>query len=162
MKVEVGMQSQYEKKMEQMEFRRAMAVESLLLEATETICQRMEELQVSRAELARRLGKSRAAVTKMLEGNANLTIRTLAEVLFALDGELSFGVRAVGAPIAAPSASPRASESSGHPGRVFRMELPAQRRVEAVFQLEDEVMREGIDGSKDREDSDENRPGYAA
>ena len=33
----------------------------------------------------------------MLEGNANLTIRTLAEVMFALDGELPFGVRATGA-----------------------------------------------------------------
>ena len=37
--------------------------------------------------LARRLGKSRAAVTQMLEGKTNLTIRTLAEVMFALDGE---------------------------------------------------------------------------
>ncbi len=49
-------------------------------------------------KLARRLGKSRAAVTQMLEGNANLTIRTLVELMFALDGELSFVVRAAGAP----------------------------------------------------------------
>jgi hypothetical protein len=113
MKGLVGMQSQYEIKMQDLGFRKAMAVESLLLEATETICQRMEALQVSRAELARRLGKSRAAVTQMLEGNANLTIRTLAEVMFALDGELSFGVRPVGAPVMAPVPAARSGKAKG-------------------------------------------------
>jgi transcriptional regulator with XRE-family HTH domain len=157
------MQSHYEKKMEQVEFRKAMAVESLLLEATETICQRMEELQMSRAELARRLGKSRAAVTKMLEGNANLTIRTLAEVLFELNGELSFGVRPFGTPITVTSVAQRSSETlNGRAGRVFRMELPVQRAGQPVFQIEDEVLRQEIEETKDREDLDENRPGYAA
>ena len=61
---------------------------------------------MNQAGLARRLGKSRAAVTQMLEEKTNLTIRTLAEVMFALDGELSFAVRLArtpGAPMAAAS-----------------------------------------------------------
>lgn len=70
--------------------RRLLAQEAAILEVTELICQLMEEQSVSRAELARRLGKSRAYVTQMLDGSTNLTIRTIADVLFALGAEACF------------------------------------------------------------------------
>ncbi|HVG10950.1 MAG TPA: helix-turn-helix transcriptional regulator [Thermoanaerobaculia bacterium] len=50
----------------------------------EDVCRLMEEQGVSRAELARRLGTSRAYVTKLLGGNANFTLQTMAKVAMAL------------------------------------------------------------------------------
>ncbi len=71
------------------------------------IARLMEERKVKKAELARRLGKSRAYVTQMLSGSANLTVRTLAEVAYALGVEVK--LEAVPLEAARPEAeSPRA------------------------------------------------------
>jgi len=45
----------------------------------------MEEKKVSRAELARRIGTSRAYITKLLGGNANFTLMTMVKLAMALD-----------------------------------------------------------------------------
>lgn len=74
--------------MENPEFRRLLAVESLLAGAGELIARLMAEQSVTKAELARRLGKSRAWVTQLLNGRANMTVRTLAEVVHALGAEV--------------------------------------------------------------------------
>ncbi|HEX7180704.1 MAG TPA: helix-turn-helix transcriptional regulator [Thermoanaerobaculia bacterium] len=55
-----------------------------IVEFTEDVCRLMEEQNVSRAELARRLGTSRAYVTKLLGGNANFTLHTMTKVAMAL------------------------------------------------------------------------------
>lgn len=81
-------QTQYEQLMESPEFRRLYAIEGLVTQAGEFIARLMREQKVNRAELARRLGKSRAYVTQMLSGSANLTVRTLAEVAYALGVEV--------------------------------------------------------------------------
>jgi|SRR6185295_98354 len=47
---------------------------------------RMEEQHVSRAELARRIGTSRAYITKLLGGNANFTLTTMVKLAMALGG----------------------------------------------------------------------------
>ena len=65
--------------------RRLLEQERLILEVTESIANVMNEYGVSRAELAKRLGKSPAFVTKLLRGNNNFTLRTLSDVFFALD-----------------------------------------------------------------------------
>jgi len=49
---------------------------------------RMERQGVSRAELARRLGTSKAYVTKVLGGNVNFTLATMARLAEALGAEL--------------------------------------------------------------------------
>lgn len=59
--------------------------ERLILEATELIAQRMEEQGVSKAELARRIGRSRAYLTQLLTGSRNMTLRTLADLASALE-----------------------------------------------------------------------------
>ena len=56
----------------------------LEMEITEHICELMEAQNVSRAELARRLGKSAPYVTKMLRSGSNLTVKTISDVFFAL------------------------------------------------------------------------------
>lgn len=80
--------TQFERLMESPEFRKLYAIEGLVTEAGELIARLMEEQKVSRAELARRLGRSRAYVTQMLRGTTNLTLRTLAEVAYALGAEV--------------------------------------------------------------------------
>ncbi len=53
-------------------------------EISEQIHQAMAREEVKPAELARRLGKSRAYVTKILQGNANFTIDSLVQIARAL------------------------------------------------------------------------------
>ncbi len=67
------------------DFRKALAVESLILDASEAIAKLMEDRNVSKAELARRMHKSRAWITQLMSGRNNMTIRTLAEVAYELD-----------------------------------------------------------------------------
>jgi transcriptional regulator with XRE-family HTH domain len=82
------MKTQHEVLMEDPEFRRLLSVEALVAEASELIARLMTEQNVSKADLARRLKKSRAWVTQLLSGKANMTVRTLAEVVYTLDAEV--------------------------------------------------------------------------
>jgi transcriptional regulator with XRE-family HTH domain len=82
------MKTQHDVLMENPEFRRLLTIEALVAEAAETIARLMAEQNVSKADLARRLNKSRAWVTQLLSGKANMTIRTLAEVAHALNAEV--------------------------------------------------------------------------
>ena len=59
-------------------------VEGPIVEFTEDVCRLMNEQGVSRAELARRLGTSRAYITKLLGGDANFTLETMTKVAMAL------------------------------------------------------------------------------
>lgn len=69
------------------EGRRIWNQEKAILDTTELICQVMSEKGVSRSELARRLGRSKGYITKLLDGSANMTIRTLSDVFSALGYE---------------------------------------------------------------------------
>jgi len=82
------MKTQHEVLMEDPQFRRLLSVEALVAEASELIARLMTEQNVSKADLARRLKKSRAWVTQLLSGKANMTVRTLAEVVYTLDAEV--------------------------------------------------------------------------
>ncbi len=70
------------------QFARLLAQEELILEVTEALCGLLEKEGVSRAQLARRLGKSKGFVSQLLGGGRNLTLRTLADVLGALGYKL--------------------------------------------------------------------------
>ena len=59
-------------------------VEIPIIEFTQEISALMEKQGMSRAELARRLGSSRAYVTKLLDGSANFTLYTMTKVAMAL------------------------------------------------------------------------------
>ena len=72
--------------------------ERAILEATERLCELMERDNVTRSDLAYRLGKSRGFVSQILNGEANMTLRTLSDAFFALgravhitDGALAAG-----------------------------------------------------------------------
>jgi transcriptional regulator with XRE-family HTH domain len=62
----------------------------LLLRLTERFASRMEERKVRRADLARELGVDRSMVTRLLNGDQNVTIKTLVAMASALDCRLDF------------------------------------------------------------------------
>lgn len=63
--------------------------EALVLDLTENICKRMAHENISRTEFAKRLSVSPPAVTKILRGNSNFTLKTLLSIADALGQELS-------------------------------------------------------------------------
>src|SRR5699024_5164707 len=63
---------------------RALARAELIYNVTEDILVLMEDLSVSKQELARRLGRSRSYVTQLLGGARNMTLGTLSDISFAL------------------------------------------------------------------------------
>jgi len=73
------------------QFAKLFAEEKAVLEATEMICEWMENKKISRAELARRLNTTRANVTQRLNGK-NASLRSLAAMAYALGGELHFKI----------------------------------------------------------------------
>lgn len=62
--------------------------ERAIYEVTEKIEAAMEDRYVGRSELAERLGKSKSWVTQLLDGEANKTIRTVADVFAVLGYEM--------------------------------------------------------------------------
>ena len=63
-------------------------VEGSILDFTEDLCRVMDEKDVSRAELARRIGTSPAYVTKILRGTSNFTLSSMVRVAMALGCDL--------------------------------------------------------------------------
>ena len=62
----------------------------LLLRLTEAFASRMEQRKVRRADLARELGVDRSMITRLLNGDQNVTIKTLVAMASVLDCRLDF------------------------------------------------------------------------
>ena len=77
--------------------------ERAIFETTELICRMMEESGVNKAELARRLGKSPAYVTQLLDGRTNMTLRTISDVLWTLDSSLHISCGALSTSATSPT-----------------------------------------------------------
>lgn len=58
--------------------------ERLVYSAAEILAEAMEAYGVRKSQLAAKLGKSKAYVTQLLDGGQNLTLRTLARVVYSL------------------------------------------------------------------------------
>jgi transcriptional regulator with XRE-family HTH domain len=58
--------------------------ERLILDATEAIQRLMDEQAINRTELARRIGVTKGHVSQLLDGKRNMTLRTLAGLLWTL------------------------------------------------------------------------------
>ena len=101
--------TQHEVLMEDPEFRRLLSVESLAAEASEVIARLMAEQNLSKADLARRLNKSRAWVTQLLSGKANMTVRTLAEVAHTLGAQVKLHAQSRAANTRNPAYAPKAA-----------------------------------------------------
>jgi len=62
--------------------------EKAILDLTEKIVDKMHKIGLSRAELAQKLGVSKPFVTKLLNGNPNMTVKTMVSIAHALECEL--------------------------------------------------------------------------
>ncbi len=68
----------------EIEKERDLARGAFLFRVTEDILVAMEDCGVTKAELANRLGKSKARISQLLSGDTNMTIGTLSDIAFAL------------------------------------------------------------------------------
>ena len=64
--------------------------ERAILEVTELISQVMDEQNVNRSELARRIGKTKGYITQLLDGRTNMTVRTISDIFTTLNRALHF------------------------------------------------------------------------
>jgi DNA-binding transcriptional regulator YiaG len=71
------------------ESKRLYEQERLITWIGEAIAAALEDSGMTRAELARKLGTSRAYVTRVLQGSPNLTLRSLADLAWALGSRVS-------------------------------------------------------------------------
>jgi len=71
-------------------YERLLRQERLILEVTEALAGALDDSGVTRAELARRLGRTPGFVTQVLGGGRNLTLRTIADIAAALSLQPSF------------------------------------------------------------------------
>lgn len=97
------------------------AQEAAMVDASELIARALDASGMTRAELARKLGVSRAEVTARLKGERNITVRKLAETLHVLGQRLALDTE--------PTADERRSRA-----RIWRLEdgrHQAQSRVRA-------------------------------
>ena len=90
--------------------------EGLKLDFAEEVGRLMEERNMSRADLARKLGTSPAYVTRILRWTANLTLESMAKIALALDARVSLGIVAKDAP---------------HQARRVPVRVPTARRAES-------------------------------
>ena len=69
------------------------AQERLIIEVTEAIYSKMDDVGITKADLAQKLGKSQAFVSQLLSGSRNMTLRTLSDLCFAVGGTPSITIR---------------------------------------------------------------------
>lgn len=72
------------------EDKRVFAQEEAILDFTEFVCELMDRAGVSRSELAARLDTTKGYVSQLLAGEANMTIRTMSDLMNALGYSLRF------------------------------------------------------------------------
>ena len=58
--------------------------ELLILEINDLICDLMQQQNVTRSELARRIGTNRSYITRLLNGYSNINMKTLVKIAAAL------------------------------------------------------------------------------
>lgn len=63
---------------------RALCRDELIYNVTEDLLVILEDMNISKMELARRLGKTRSYVTQILSGSRNMTLGSLSDICFAL------------------------------------------------------------------------------
>lgn len=76
------------------EEQRLFAQDACMLAITEAIQERLRTAEISHVELAARIGRSKGFVSQVLNGSRNMTLRTLADLLWALGLEVR-GLRLV-------------------------------------------------------------------
>ena len=79
--------------------------ERLILEATELLHHLLQQSGINRADLARRLGRSKGHVTQLLNGDRNMTLRTLSDLAYVLGHRIQMGAQPLNAVAMRPPAA---------------------------------------------------------
>jgi len=87
------MTSKHDELMQNPEFKRLYAIEGLIADTAQMISDLLEKRRIKQADLARRLNKTPAFVSQLLNGKANMTVHTLAEVIFALEATVKISAQ---------------------------------------------------------------------
>jgi ribosome-binding protein aMBF1 (putative translation factor) len=69
--------------------------EKLILDVTEHIVECMDREGINKTHLAQKLGRSKGYITQLLDGRANMTLRTLSDIMWALDCTLSVSTQPI-------------------------------------------------------------------
>ena len=72
--------------------RRLLREEELILDVTEAVSAAMQEAGISKAQLAKRMGRTKGFITQLLSGGRNLTLRTLAGLADALEARVTITI----------------------------------------------------------------------
>jgi transcriptional regulator with XRE-family HTH domain len=107
---------------------RAFAEEGLVLDAAELVAKAMEERGISQAQLARLLEVKDSEITQRLRGKRNLTLRTLASMMNAMN----FDVRLVKRDRLAVTAAELSWDNSSFAGEISSVAGRGVRRFTAV------------------------------
>jgi len=84
------MRSLFEKWKNDPDYTRGLLQETLILNVTEDLLLEMRTRGIERAQLAERLDKSKGHVSQLFSGERNMTLRTIANICWALDLEPTF------------------------------------------------------------------------
>jgi plasmid maintenance system antidote protein VapI len=101
-----------------------------VLDFTEDLQQRMEEQNVSRAELARRMGTSRAYITRLLGGDANFTLMTMVKLSMAVGGALHLHISDQKATTRWQDTLPKEKKAAAEPGEAAEAPAPRKRAAQ--------------------------------
>jgi transcriptional regulator with XRE-family HTH domain len=63
-------------------------IAGVMIEFTEMVCKFMEEQKMTRTDLAKKLDVSSAYITKLLRGNANVTLKTMVRLAKVFNKEI--------------------------------------------------------------------------
>jgi len=108
--------------------------EKVILDITELIAELMEKRNIKKTTLAEKLQKSKGYITQLLDGRANMTLRTVANVLWALDSDLVVRTRSHGFEIGVVKEEEYISscEASPWPQPTIRLLSTSQKGKEPV------------------------------
>jgi plasmid maintenance system antidote protein VapI len=98
-----------------------------ILEFTESLVQEMQRQDLTRTELAKRLGATPAYVTKLLRGKANFTIATMVRLARALGTEIEVRLGSASRRVAVKAAGHASGASAARIGRSHRVATTAGR-----------------------------------
>ena len=99
------------------EYARGLLQETVILNVTEDLVLEMRQLGVDRVTLASRLGKSKAFVSQLLSGSRNMTLRTLADICWALKLNPIVSFRHAEAPLISEHTSSMTLQPTANAGR---------------------------------------------
>lgn len=111
------------------EYAKTYESERLILDTVWELDSILRKKGISRAELARKLKKSRAYVSQLLSGPTNMTLRTVAEVFFELGYRVKITAEPLSVGVKTPAIRRIMAARSGEQARSGASSVLAERRA---------------------------------